>query len=284
MASDTNPVSGTNRQQTLIPPAATAAGKGSPRLDLFGESSMSPAPAPAPVSLTVSAFQDLKEREPQRQIHDQDALKLATEERNKDGSEHINSRDKVPDQTRKTGPAVSPTGSSSPSADSNSTPSVHTSSIDKMRYTAQYPEKEISAASFIAKKVGRVLQSVVVRSPHVYISITLTYVYFIYGKNNESFAYEAATFVGVASTVYCFVRAAFLELPDWILPQNKHRFWRHLINASNTLFITLTITSAVWKLNISAIQGTAWWTLTFVAPFYHLSQFYTNIDDPKWGS
>ncbi len=135
-----------------------------------------------------------------------------------------------------------------------------------------------SMAYRVAERAYKITQHFVIRSPHVFIAITTTFLAFKY-LNDEPFAWEAATYVGVASAVYCIIRPLFLMIiPYSLLPRKTHDFWRHAINTTNTIFITISLTTAVWGLKISAVQGTAIWAGSFVVPYKLLSKHYPDLD------
>jgi uncharacterized membrane protein len=126
-----------------------------------------------------------------------------------------------------------------------------------------------------------------IRLPHAFIAIAMVFT-FCYVTGKESLAYSGATFVGVAGIVYCVVRAVFLEiLPEWMMPEEKTREWRHLMNATYTAFITVTVTSTIWKLdNLTAIQGLALFAAAFGIPYRGLASYYDTNEyiekQPTW--
>jgi hypothetical protein len=135
-----------------------------------------------------------------------------------------------------------------------------------------------SLAYRVAGKAYKIIQHFVIRSPHVFVAITTTFLTFKY-FNDEPFAWEAATYVGVASAVYCIIRPLFLMIiPYSLLPRKTNDFWRHAINTTNTILITISLTSAIWGLKISAVQGTAIWGASFVVPYKLLSKHYPDLD------
>jgi hypothetical protein len=155
--------------------------------------------------------------------------------------------------------------------------------------TPESPEREPSisfASSAVGMKMERIFQRFLVRCPHTFIAMGVTFVSLYYGMSKESMAYSAATFVGMGGTVYCLVRAIFLEtIPEWMLPRNDEtRKWRHLINVSYTSFLTVMFTSAVWKLpDLSATQGLIFLAASFGLPYPFLYKFYGDIDkQPTW--
>jgi hypothetical protein len=140
-------------------------------------------------------------------------------------------------------------------------------------------------AAIVARKAQRVLQRFIVRSPHAILAAGAVYLPYEYYFNPGKGAIEAGLFVLTASAIYCFVRAFYLEvIPAWMLPrEQKYVKWRQAINVSNTVFFTLFVTSAVWKLHISSEHGLLLWALFFGAPYARLSGFYPDIDkDPVW--
>lgn len=135
-------------------------------------------------------------------------------------------------------------------------------------------------------KLRRISQRFLVRCPHTFIAIGCVFVPLYYGLGKEKLAYDAATFVAVGGTVYCAVRAIFLEIiPEWMLPRNDDtRKWRHLMNATYTGFITVMFTSAVWKLDLSATAGLTFLSLSFGVPYIWLAKLYPDIDKQQvWG-
>jgi hypothetical protein len=133
----------------------------------------------------------------------------------------------------------------------------------------------------IPQMISTIFQRFLVRMPHTFIAMTMVYVPLYYGLGNENLAISATTFVGVGGTVYCFVRAFFLEtIPEWMLARNNDtKIWRRLMNVTYTCFITAMFTSAVWKLpDLSTVQGFAFFTASFVAPYPMLAKFYPDID------
>ncbi|HEX4839799.1 MAG TPA: hypothetical protein VFU89_05105 [Rhabdochlamydiaceae bacterium] len=136
----------------------------------------------------------------------------------------------------------------------------------------------------IAMRIRRAFQRFLVRCPHTFIAMGLVYYPIYYVLSQESLAYSATTFVGVGGTVYCLIRAIFLELiPNWLLPRtNETRKWRHLMNVSYTAFITVMFTSAVWKLpELSAVQGLFFFTLSFGVPYPWLAKLYPDDIDKQ---
>ncbi|HEY5259732.1 MAG TPA: hypothetical protein VIJ46_03720, partial [Rhabdochlamydiaceae bacterium] len=87
-------------------------------------------------------------------------------------------------------------------------------------------------------------------------------------------------------TVYCLTRAIFLEIiPEWMLERKDTTAkWRHLMNVTYTCSITITFTSAVWKLpDLSAAQGLFFLGVSFGAPYVFLAKLYPDIDkQPSW--
>lgn len=129
--------------------------------------------------------------------------------------------------------------------------------------------------------ISTIFQRFLVRMPHTFIAMAGVFVPLYYGLNKESFAISATTFVGVGGTVYCFVRAFFLEtIPLWMLPKtNDTKMWRNLMNITYTGFITAMFTSAVWKLpDLTTAQGFGFLIVSFVAPYPLLAKFYPDID------
>lgn len=142
-------------------------------------------------------------------------------------------------------------------------------------------EDPVSAASLaylLAQKTYKVVQHFVIRSPHMFVSISVTfYVCKFFG--DEPYAWEAATFVGVASAVHCLIKPLFLMLiPYSLLPRKANATWRTFINATNTILITISLSTAVWGLKIPAWQGTAIWVGSFGVPYGFLSKQYPDID------
>jgi hypothetical protein len=140
----------------------------------------------------------------------------------------------------------------------------------------------------LSMRISRTAKRIMIRLPHAFIAIASVFVVINYVAGKESLAYSAATFVGVAGTVYCVVRAVFLEvLPEWMMPLEKTREWRHLMNATYTAFITVIFTSAVWKLpDLSAAQGLVLFMVAFGIPYRWLSKYYDEnvyVDkQPTW--
>ena len=139
-------------------------------------------------------------------------------------------------------------------------------------------EVHLSLPNRVAKKVGRILQHFAIRTPHIFASTGSVFLITKYYFNQPALANDAATFVGTAGAVYCLLRPFFLEtIPYSILPQDN-KLWRESINVSNTVFITLTLSSAVWGLDVSAVAGTAMWAASFGVPFVVLGTRYPAID------
>jgi len=136
-----------------------------------------------------------------------------------------------------------------------------------------------SLAYKVAAHAYKITQHFVIRSPQIFVAITLA---FVAGKSydSEPFAWEAATFVGVASTVYCLIRPLFLILiPYSLLPRKSYAKWRNAINTSNTILLTISLTSAIWKLKIPSYQGVALWAVAFGLPHtWWLSKEYPDLD------
>ncbi|HSX25082.1 MAG TPA: hypothetical protein VLG69_03905 [Candidatus Andersenbacteria bacterium] len=134
--------------------------------------------------------------------------------------------------------------------------------------------------------ISTIFQRFLVRMPHTFIAMTAVFVPLYYVLDKESLAISATTFVGVGGTVYCFVRAFFLEvIPEWMLAHNNDtRKWRHLINLTYTGFITVMFTTAVWKLpDLSAAQGFTFLVASFGVPYPFLAKLYPDIDKkPTW--
>lgn len=134
--------------------------------------------------------------------------------------------------------------------------------------------------------ISTIFQRFLVRMPHTFIAMAGVFVPLYYGLDKESLAISATTFVGVGGTVYCFVRAFFLEtIPEWMLQKNNDtKIWRRLMNITYTCFITAMFTTAVWKLpDITTAQGFGFLTASFVAPYPLLAKFYPDIDKlPSW--
>lgn len=156
-------------------------------------------------------------------------------------------------------------------------------SVDQpVRHDAPVNEQNLA----VYAKVRRIIQRFLVRSPHTFVAIALTFIPFYVFNKESSFVYSATTFVGVGGTVYCLVRAVFLEIiPNWMLPRtDKNWVWRHLINITYTGFITAMFTTAVWKLpDISAGQGLFILAISFGVPYPFLSTKYPDIDkQPHW--
>jgi uncharacterized membrane protein len=153
-------------------------------------------------------------------------------------------------------------------------------------YSKPSEEKTVDTmAAFVARKAQRILQRFIVRTPHALLAAGAVYLPYEYYFNPGKGAMEAGLFVLTASAIYCFVRALYLEvIPAWMLPHEpKYNTWRQAINVSNTIFFTLAVTSAVWKLHISSEHGLLLWALFFVAPYTKLSGYYPDIDkDPVW--
>jgi hypothetical protein len=151
---------------------------------------------------------------------------------------------------------------------------------------AKSPENESSTYSSLsevtlAMMVSNVFQRFLVRMPHTFIAMALTFVPLYYGMEKESLAISASTFVGVGGTVYCFARAFFFEaIPNWMIPRNvEGKLWRRVLNITYTVFMTVTFTTAVWKLpDISAAQGLAFLLATFGAPYIFIAKLYPEID------
>ena len=135
-------------------------------------------------------------------------------------------------------------------------------------------------------KVRRIGQRFLIRQPHTFVAIALTFIPLYYGFKTEGLAYSGTVFVGVGGTVYCLVRALFLEIiPNWMLPRTEKTLrWRQLMNITYTGFITVMCTTAIWKLpDIAAWQGLAFLGLTFAAPYPLLRKWYPDIDkQPTW--
>lgn len=154
-------------------------------------------------------------------------------------------------------------------------------------YSKPTEEKTVDTmAAIVARKAQRVLQRFIVRSPHAILAAGAVYLPYEYYFNPGKGAIEAGLFVLTASAIYCLVRAFYLEvIPAWMLPrEQKYDKWRQAINVSNTVFFTLFVTSAVWKLHISSEHGLLLWALFFGAPYRKLSGFYPeSLDkDPVW--
>jgi hypothetical protein len=141
------------------------------------------------------------------------------------------------------------------------------------------PVSAASLAYLLAQKTYKVVQHFVIRSPHMFVSISVTfYVCKFFG--DEPFAWEAATFVGVASAVHCLIKPIFIMIiPYSLLPRKTYATWRTFINATNTVLITISLSTAVWGLKIPAWQGTAIWVGSFGVPYGFLSKQYPDIDD-----
>jgi hypothetical protein len=138
-----------------------------------------------------------------------------------------------------------------------------------------------SSSITVPMKISRIFQRFLVRCVHTFFAIAGVFFPLYYWPGYESMAYSAATFVGVGGTVYCLVRAIFLEvIPNWMLPKTKDsRFWRHLMNATYTAFLTPMLTHAVWKLpHLSAPLGLIYLTVSFGVPYPWLATFYPDID------
>jgi hypothetical protein len=173
-------------------------------------------------------------------------------------------------------------------------PSIDVSSLNKptisdsVSRSKNFPEPDyepprISSSSdmTIPMMISTIFQRFLVRMPHTFIAMAGLYFPLYYGLGNESLAISATTFVGVGGTVYCFVRAFFLEvIPEWMLARtDATKKWRVLMNITYTGFITVMFTSAVWKLpDLSAVQGLAFLTLSFGAPYRLLATLYPDID------
>jgi hypothetical protein len=138
----------------------------------------------------------------------------------------------------------------------------------------------------IPTMISTIFQRFLVRMPHTFIAMTTVFVPLYYALEKENLAISATTFVGVGGTVYCMVRAIFLEvIPEWMLARNNDtKIWRRLMNVTYTCFITVMFTSAVWKLpDLSAAQGLSLLTLSFAAPYPFLAKLYPDIDKkPNW--
>lgn len=211
-----------------------------------------------------------------------------------------NTRLLMEDKSNSSSPAASPTGSvlassvQSHSLDSPekaskssrapdnppaSSPPLRSGSLSMPTPTGEVDPVDVYSLAYrVAGKTYKIVQHFVIRSPHVFVAITTTFLTFKY-FNNEPFAWEAATYVGVASAVYCIIRPLFLMIiPYSLLPRKTNDFWRHAINTTNTIFITISLTSAIWGLKISAVQGTAIWGASFVVPYKLLSKHYPDLD------
>ena len=142
-------------------------------------------------------------------------------------------------------------------------------------------EEEGSLPWRVAGTVGTILQHFAIRSPIVFFSLSSVYLVTNYYFNQPALAVEAATFVGTAGAIYCLLRPFFLvTIPYKTLSDSnkKEIVWREMINTTNTVFITMTLSSAVWGLKIPALNGTAMWAGSFGA-FYALSyKAFPNID------
>ncbi len=130
----------------------------------------------------------------------------------------------------------------------------------------------------VARKAGRILQHFAIRTPHILFAMSSVYLITKYYFGQQEFAVEATTFVGTASAMYCFLKPFFLEVIPYSLLPTTQKLWRESINLSNTIFITLTLSTAVWGLKIQAIVGTAIWAASFGVPFALLSSRYPPID------
>jgi hypothetical protein len=156
-------------------------------------------------------------------------------------------------------------------------------STNKGKGTDPEPSSSISSSSdaTIPMIISTIFQRFLVRMPHTFIAMAGVFVPLYYGLDKESLAISATTFVGVGGTVYCFVRAFFLEtIPVWMLQKNNDtKIWRRLMNITYTGFITAMFTTAVWKLpDITTAQGFGFLTVSFVAPYPLLAKFYPDID------
>lgn len=135
-------------------------------------------------------------------------------------------------------------------------------------------------------KISRILQCVIIRTPHAFFAMMLTYGE-CYVLNKESFGYDAALFVGIAGAVYNIFSAFSWEIiPNYQLSKSERNgtLWRNLINLTNTCFITTVFTSAVWKLpEISSIQGFLIFGANYGLTYLFLKQFHPNIyKQPSW--
>ncbi len=276
-------ITGTESQPVLLPaPSGVPVPKQSPGMG-SGASSFGPA-----ADLTVSQFMEVQpDQPPTARILNAGALQegLKANEEKESPTSTTARKDPAPLL-----PSDSPSNStlaatpplSLPAPLPATTPPLKSNQFNQSN---EPREKEISAAYIVMKSIGRILQRVAVRSPHVHIGLFGLYIVNKIYINDDTFAIEAAIFIGVAGTVYCIARAAILEiLPEWMLPQEpKYSFWRHTILITNTICITLTLTSAVWKLKISAIQGVACWAIPHALSYWFFSDRYPDIDkNNKW--
>ncbi len=132
--------------------------------------------------------------------------------------------------------------------------------------------------------ISTIFQRFLVRMPHTFIAMAGVFVPLYYGLDKEGLAISATTFVGVGGTVYCFVRAFFLEtIPEWMLPKtNETKLWRRLMDITYTCFITAIFTTAVWKLpDITTAQGFGCLAMTFGAPYPLLAKFYNYVNSSQ---
>lgn len=138
----------------------------------------------------------------------------------------------------------------------------------------------------VTRMVSNILIRFLFRMPHTFIALGGVYCVLNYGLGKENMAYSAMTFVGVGGTAYCLVRAIFKEIiPEKMLAtETNGETYRHLLNITYTCAITVTTTSAVWKLpDLSAAQGLAFLGLFFGVPYLLLSKLHPDSDkEPKW--
>jgi hypothetical protein len=213
----------------------------------------------------------------------------STEEKSVQGTQGIGNDDSSISSSNNTDtPVITLTNNNSNATQNLSFPKPDLSSVgtSSTKSKGTDPEPECTRFSSVSDVtipmiISTIFQRFLVRMPHTFIAMTMVFVPLYYAFNLESLAISATTFVGVGGSVYCFVRAFFLEtIPQWMLMRNnENRKWRHLMNITYTGFITMMFTSAVWKLpDLSAVQGLAFLAGSFVLPYPFLAKFYPDID------
>ena len=268
-----------NYERPASPPRAVPAAAGA--------SSLSAEPLPCPLApppakdLTESAFVDVAPPEREREEAPTARL-LPTEDRSNSSSPAASPTSSVLASSGLSLDSPEKTKDRSSRAPENppaSSPPLRSGSLIMPTPTGEEDPIDVYSLAYrVAGKAYKIVQHFVIRSPHVFVAITATFLAFKY-FNNEPFAWEAATYVGVASAVYCIIRPLFLMIiPYSQLPRKTNDFWRHAINTTNTIFITISLTSAIWGLKISAVQGTAIWGASFVVPYKLLSKHYPDLD------
>jgi hypothetical protein len=187
-------------------------------------------------------------------------------------------------ETREIRPSLTSTEEKPPNLNPPTSTNLITNSTSKSKGSLD-PEPRSSSIGgadvTIPMIISTIFQRFLVRMPHTFIAMAGVFVPLYYGLDKESLAISATTFVGVGGTVYCFVRAFFLEtIPLWMLPNNNDtKIWRRLMNITYTGFITAMFTTAVWKLpDLTTAQGFAFLTASFVAPYPLLAKLYPDID------